>query len=69
MLVERKRSSQWCQICEKFATDALSYLEKNQTETEITAFLHQDCAKLDNFEEEVFGKFSVSTCLLRAYLR
>jgi saposin len=52
MPAERKKSSQWCKTCEKVATDALSYLEKNQTETEIIAFLHQDCAKLDNFEEE-----------------
>ncbi|KAF3330429.1 proactivator polypeptide-like 1 isoform X2 [Carex littledalei] len=52
MLMKSKKSSQWCKICEKFATDALSYLEKNQTQTEIIAFLHQDCAKLDNFEEE-----------------
>jgi Saposin-like type B, region 1 len=61
MLVESKKSSKWCQICENFATDTLSYLDKNQTETEVVAFLHQDCAKLDNFEEEVRVKFSVST--------
>lgn len=52
MLVGSKKSSQWCKTCEKVATDALSYLEKNQTEAEIIKFLHQDCAKLDNFEEE-----------------
>lgn len=57
MLVGSKKSSQWCKTCEKVATDALSYLEKNQTEAEIIEFLHQDCAKLDNFEEEVCGKF------------
>ncbi|KAJ4772918.1 hypothetical protein LUZ62_063439 [Rhynchospora pubera] len=52
MLVESKKSSQWCQTCEQFATEALLYLEKNQTETEIIAVLHQACSKLDNFEEE-----------------
>jgi Saposin-like type B, region 1 len=77
MLVESKRSSQWCQICENFATDALSYLDKNLTETEVITFLHQDCAKLDNFEEEVRGKilsvlvdpfhYSIYNCLLSKY--
>ncbi|KAJ3688333.1 hypothetical protein LUZ61_017497 [Rhynchospora tenuis] len=52
MPVESKKSSQWCQTCEQFATEALLYVEKNQTETEIIAILHQACSKLDNFEEE-----------------
>ncbi|KAI3882354.1 hypothetical protein MKW92_050288 [Papaver armeniacum] len=41
-----------CNMCEKFATQALTYLGQNATQTEILGKLHQACSKMHSFKKE-----------------
>uniref|UniRef100_A0A0D9WF85 Saposin B-type domain-containing protein n=1 Tax=Leersia perrieri TaxID=77586 RepID=A0A0D9WF85_9ORYZ len=47
-----KVNPQLCQICEEFATEALFYLNENETQIEIIATLHQACSKFPSFKLE-----------------
>ncbi|KAF0928056.1 hypothetical protein E2562_037482, partial [Oryza meyeriana var. granulata] len=47
-----KVNPQLCQICEEFATEALFYLNENETQFEIIATLHQACSKFPSFKLE-----------------
>ncbi|XP_052157290.1 uncharacterized protein [Oryza sativa Japonica Group] len=47
-----KVDPQLCQICEEFATEALFYLNENETQVEIIATLHQACSKFPSFKLE-----------------
>ncbi|PUZ66615.1 hypothetical protein GQ55_3G333500 [Panicum hallii var. hallii] len=47
-----KENSQLCQLCEQFASEALFYLNENETKTEIIDTLHQACSKFPSFELE-----------------
>lgn len=50
-----KVDPQLCQICEEFATEALFYLNENETQVEIIATLHQACSKFPSFKLEVLA--------------
>ncbi|KAG2620111.1 prosaposin-like isoform X1 [Panicum virgatum] len=47
-----KENSQLCQLCEQFTTEALFYLNENETKTEIIDTLHQACSKFPSFKLE-----------------
>ncbi|XP_040379727.1 proactivator polypeptide-like 1 [Oryza brachyantha] len=47
-----KVNPELCQLCEEFATEALFYLNENETQIEIIATLHQACSKFSSFELE-----------------
>ncbi|RLN00429.1 prosaposin-like isoform X2 [Panicum miliaceum] len=47
-----KENSQLCQLCEQFASEALFYLNENETKTEIIDTLHQACSKFPSFKLE-----------------
>ncbi|WVZ97957.1 hypothetical protein U9M48_043452 [Paspalum notatum var. saurae] len=48
----RKENPQLCQLCEEFASEALFYLNENETQTEIIDALHQACSKFRSFKLE-----------------
>jgi saposin len=48
-----KENPQLCQLCEEFASEALFYLNENETQTEIIDTLHQACSKFGSFKLEV----------------
>uniref|UniRef100_A0A1J3IMR0 Pulmonary surfactant-associated protein B n=1 Tax=Noccaea caerulescens TaxID=107243 RepID=A0A1J3IMR0_NOCCA len=41
-----------CTLCEEYVTDALSYLEKNETQAQITEDLHDRCSHMRGFEQQ-----------------
>ncbi|KAJ4769056.1 Proactivator polypeptide-like 1 [Rhynchospora pubera] len=51
-------SKQWhargelCDMCELYSTQALSYLNQNETQTEILSILHQTCSKLSPLKQQ-----------------
>lgn len=47
-----KENPQLCQLCEEFASEALFYLNENETQTEIIDTLHQACSKFGSFKLE-----------------
>ncbi|XP_021303119.1 proactivator polypeptide-like 1 [Sorghum bicolor] len=47
-----KENPQLCQLCEEFASEALFYLNENETQTEIIDTLHQACSKFRSFKLE-----------------
>ncbi|KAL5202075.1 hypothetical protein ABZP36_013027 [Zizania latifolia] len=47
-----KGNPRLCQLCEQFATEALFYLNENETQIEIIATLHQACLKFPSFKLE-----------------
>ncbi|KAK1312188.1 hypothetical protein QJS10_CPA07g01262 [Acorus calamus] len=47
-----KRNERLCTLCEQFATQAITYLGENQTQTEVIKSLHQACSRLHSFEEQ-----------------
>jgi hypothetical protein len=42
-----------CTVCQDFATDALTYLEKNKTREEIIIALHLACSRLQDLSKQV----------------
>lgn len=46
-------SSQFCQLCEEYASEALDYLSRNETQTEIISALHLVCSKVDYLKQQV----------------
>jgi len=48
-----KENPQLCQLCEQFASEALFYLNENETKIEIIDTLHQACSKFPSFKLEV----------------
>ncbi|KAG6513544.1 prosaposin-like [Zingiber officinale] len=49
---EVKRNEQLCTVCENFTAQAIQYLSKNKTQTEIIETLHQACSEWKPFEEQ-----------------
>lgn len=47
-----KENPQLCQLCEQFSTEALFYLNENETQIEIINTLHQACSKFYSFKLE-----------------
>ncbi|XP_039838912.1 uncharacterized protein LOC120699110 isoform X2 [Panicum virgatum] len=47
-----KENPQLCQLCEQFASEALFYLNENETKIEIIDTLHQACSKFPSFKLE-----------------
>jgi saposin len=54
MLSRRKpiASAKTCALCQDFATDALSYLERNATKAKIIGALHLACSRLDEISKQ-----------------
>ncbi|GLT59326.1 hypothetical protein SLA2020_321520 [Shorea laevis] len=46
------RDDNVCSFCEEYATEALDYLSKNKTQTEITEALYLSCSRLRPFKKE-----------------
>ncbi|XP_052171822.1 uncharacterized protein LOC127787836 [Diospyros lotus] len=44
------RNKNLCTLCEEFATQAVDYLEENNTQTQIIDILHKACSQLHHFE-------------------
>lgn len=42
-----------CTLCEEYVTSALTYLEKNETQTQILEDLHDRCSLIRGFEQQV----------------
>ncbi|KAF7143719.1 hypothetical protein RHSIM_Rhsim05G0229000 [Rhododendron simsii] len=49
---ELVQNSQFCTLCEEFATEALEYLEEDKTQTEIIEMLHNTCSQLRSLEQQ-----------------
>nr|BAJ33968.1 unnamed protein product [Eutrema halophilum] len=41
-----------CKLCEEYVTDALNYLEKNETQAQIFEDLHDQCSQLRGFSQQ-----------------
>uniref|UniRef100_A0ACD5VDS2 Uncharacterized protein n=1 Tax=Avena sativa TaxID=4498 RepID=A0ACD5VDS2_AVESA len=41
-----------CQLCQRYSTEALSYLQQNETQTEILSVLNHECAKLGPLRQQ-----------------
>ncbi|KAI3993628.1 hypothetical protein MKX01_002641 [Papaver californicum] len=48
----RKDKDKVCNMCEQFATQALTYLGQNATQTEILGKLHHACSKMRSLKKE-----------------
>jgi Saposin-like type B, region 1 len=42
-----------CEMCEQYSTQALSYLNQNETQTEILSLLYKTCSKLQPLRQQV----------------
>ncbi|KAJ1282457.1 hypothetical protein BS78_03G053400 [Paspalum vaginatum] len=45
-------SGKLCQLCEQYSTEALLYLQQNETQTEILSILHHECASLAPLKQQ-----------------
>ncbi|XWS09482.1 hypothetical protein CRYUN_Cryun40dG0088500 [Craigia yunnanensis] len=41
-----------CTLCEEFTNEAIDYLSKNKTQTEIVEMLHKSCSRIPSFEQQ-----------------
>lgn len=46
-----------CALCQDFATDALSYLDRNTTKAKIIGALHVACSRLEEISKQVGDGF------------
>ncbi|VVB05346.1 unnamed protein product [Arabis nemorensis] len=49
---EVSKNDNVCTLCEEYVTDALSYLEKNETQAQIIEDLHDRCSHIRGFEQQ-----------------
>lgn len=47
------RNEKFCTLCEEFASQALYYLGKNETQTQVISILYKACSKLHSLEQQV----------------
>ncbi|PIN15746.1 Prosaposin [Handroanthus impetiginosus] len=47
-----RKNENLCTLCEEFAAEALNYLSKNKTQTEIISILHKSCSKIPSFKQQ-----------------
>lgn len=52
---EVSKNENVCTLCEEYVTDALSYLEKNETQAQIIEDLHDRCSLIRGFEQQVLS--------------
>lgn len=52
-----ERNPNVCTLCEQYASQALTYLAENKTQTEIIDTLHTSCSQLRTFKQEVVSYF------------
>lgn len=48
-----ERNELVCSMCENFTAQAVDYFSQNKTQEEIIQTLHQACAELKSFEQQV----------------
>lgn len=56
-----------CTLCEEYAGQALEYLDRNKTQTEILELLHQSCSQLHSYKQQehnIFASIYVFTEIL-----
>ncbi|XP_074578371.1 uncharacterized protein LOC141834878 [Curcuma longa] len=46
------RNEKFCTLCEEFASQALYYLGKNETQTQVISILYKACSKLHSLEQQ-----------------
>jgi saposin len=48
-----------CQLCQQYSTEALFYLQQNETQTEILSVLNHACANLGPLRQQVWTQISM----------
>ncbi|KAK8519417.1 hypothetical protein V6N12_025456 [Hibiscus sabdariffa] len=46
------RNDNVCTLCEEYATEAIEFLSRNKTQTEIVELLHKSCSRMPSFEQQ-----------------